>query len=408
MPRSSYYLLALLLSFIATILWFSSNVKSSTKTPILTLSYGSCPCPPATDAANTDLTPSSPPIRPSSLPTGITVSSPSPIPALHPASDPDPKPPTSYYLPYTPTTKLSRHPFPSKLWQKAGPNGIDQDRSRDIQSWLSQNPSLRHEIFTDGSAEQYVREQFAKFPDIIDIYTDLRVPILKADFLRQLILYADGGVWSDLDVTCHIPIDSWIPEKYKNATNLVVGLEFDGNQFASWTVMAKPRSNHIAAAIEYIMDALEGSAEQANTTISGLTMKTISDVVAVTGPQAMTRAILKSISSELGQVVDGGNVSGLHEPVLLHDVLVLPNAAFGALQAGWPTDQGPYLVEHHYAGSWKNDHGGEGGGHKDGDGDGDGSVKTEVEQKGGQDGGQNGEEKGESESEEVKSEIRER
>ncbi|KAJ5380947.1 uncharacterized protein N7496_003375 [Penicillium cataractarum] len=405
MPRSSYYLLALLLSFIATFLWFSSSVKSSTKTPILTLAYGSCSCPPGSDQAKTDLTPSSPPIKPSSsLPTGITITSPSPIPPLHPSSDSTPEPPTSYYLPYTPTTQLSRHPFPSKLWQKAGPNGINEDRQKDIQSWLSQNPSLRHEIFTDGSAEQYVRDQFSKFPDIIDTYTDLQVPILKADFLRQLILYADGGVWSDLDVTCHIPISAWIPDAYKNATNLVVGLEFDGNQFASWTVMAKPRSSHIAAAIEYIMDALEDSAEQANTTISGLTMKTISDVVAVTGPQAMTRAILQSVSRELGERVEGGNVSGLHEPVLLRDVLVLPNAAFGAMQAGWPTDQGPYLVEHHYAGSWKNDHGGESGGDKDGSGDG------SVEKDGGQE-EEGGEGEGESESHgdsRVKSEIRER
>lgn len=73
----------------------------------------------------------------------------------------------------------------------------------------------------------------------------------------------------------------------------------------------------------------------------------------------MTRAILKSISVELGETVGGGNVSNLREPVLLHDVLVFPNVAFAATQGGWPQDQGPYLVEHHYAGSWKNDHGGE-------------------------------------------------
>jgi mannosyltransferase OCH1-like enzyme len=223
------------------------------------------------------------------------------------------------------------------------------------------------------------------------------VPILKADFLRQLILYADGGVWSDLDVTCHQPIDSWIPAKYKDKANLVVGLEFDGNQFASWTVMAKPRANHIAAAIDYIINTLEYEAGLANTTISGLTMKTISDVVLVTGPQAMTRAILQSISVELGEKVDGGNVSNLQEPVLLHDVLVLPNAAFAAMQGGWPKDQGPYFVEHHYAGSWKNDQGGESGGGSSGAQDqeekekekekqkaesDDGAVKTEVREDG--------------------------
>ncbi|GLI80199.1 hypothetical protein PoHVEF18_008550 [Penicillium ochrochloron] len=383
MPRSSYYLLALLLSVITTILWFSSVTRTATTTPILSL-YSSCSCPPDSE---TDATPSSPASNPSSsLPKGSTIASPSPIPLYPPA-----EPPQSYYLPYTPSKQLSRLPFPSKLWQKAGPNGIDEDRQKDIKSWHTHNPSLRHEVFTDGNAEQYVLDQFAKFPDIIDIYQDLQVPILKADFLRQLILYADGGVWSDLDVTCNTPIDSWIPRKFKNQTNLVVGLEFDGNQFASWTVMAKPKTNHIAAAIEYIMDALEYSAEEANTTIAGLTMKTISDVVAVTGPQAMTQAILRSVSVELGETVTGENVSNLHEPVLLHDVLVLPNAAFAAMQAGFPEDQGPYLVEHHYAGSWKNDHGGES------------VVNSPIEQ----DHVQEEKEKADSEHGGVKSEIRE-
>lgn len=160
-------------------------------------------------------------------------------------------------------------------------------------------------------------------------------------------------------MTCHVPIDAWIPAEYRNATNLVVGIEFDGDQFASWTVMAKPRTAHIAAVIEYIMDALEDVAAQVGTSIAGLTMAMIEDVVAVTGPQAMTRAILESVSVELGVEVGGENVSGLREPVLLHDVLVLPNAAFAAMQGGFPEDQGLYLVEHHYAGSWKNDRGGE-------------------------------------------------
>lgn len=264
------------------------------------------------------------------------IAGPSPV-----AAPPTPlEPPQSYYLPITPSHQLTRHPFPSKLWQKAGPNGLNPDSDSDINSWQKHNPSLRHEILSDPSAETYVREHFAKFPSIIDIYQDLAVPILKADFLRQLIIYADGGIWSDLDVTCHVPIDAWILAEYKNATNLVVGIEFDGDQFASWTVMAKPRTAHIAAVIEYIMDALEDVATQAGPNIAGLTMAMIEDVVAVTEPQAMTRAILESVSVELGVEVGAENVSGLRELVLLHDVLVLPNAAFAAMQAGIPQDQG--------------------------------------------------------------------
>lgn len=115
--------------------------------------------------------------------------------------------------------------------------------------------------------------------------------------------------------------------------------------------MSKPKSSHIATVIRYIVKALEKSAERYQTTIAGLTMQIISDVVDVTGPQAMTLTILESLSVETRQPVGRPNISNLHKPVLLHDVLVLPNAAFAALQGGWPKDRSPYLVEHHYAGS---------------------------------------------------------
>lgn len=74
--------------------------------------------------------------------------------------------------------------------------------------------------------------------------------------------------------------------------------------------------------------------------IAGPTMAKIEDVVAVTGPQAMTKVILEIVSVELEVEVGGENVSVLREPVLLHDVLVLPNAAFAAMLAGFPEDQG--------------------------------------------------------------------
>lgn len=347
MARLSYYLLALLLAFIASLLWISWGLNASI--PVLTLSYGSCSCPPLTKATVAIPDSSHPIYQPSpklehTAPVADEVFTNSAASALPPIKTKD---------------QLDSSLFPAKLWQKAGPNGVDDARREDIKSWQQQTPNLRHEILTDGSGSQYVREQYANFPDLLNLFLSLQVPILKADLLRQLILYTDGGIWSDLDVTCHAPIDTWIPEPYRNKTNLVVGLEFDGAQFASWTVMAKPRTSHIAAVLRYVVSQLEKSAVDYNTTISGLTMQTISDVVDVTGPQAMTVAILRSLEKEMGVPVGRPNITDLHEPLLLQDVLILPNAAFAALQAGWPEDRGPYLVEHHYAGSWKNDKGGE-------------------------------------------------
>ncbi|KAJ5856445.1 uncharacterized protein N7529_010389 [Penicillium soppii] len=338
-----HYLLGLLLLFISSLLWLASSLRKDSS---IALTYGSCACAeddnPNQSTIDADINPPQP--------LNITIQDEKPI-------SPPQKP---SYLPITNTQYTAQSAFPLKLWQKSGSKGIGPDRWNDIQSWLKENPTLRHEILTDGSADEYVRDNFADYPEIRDLYLSLPVPILKADLLRQLILYNDGGIWSDLDVTCHKPISTWIPEEYRNRTNVVVGLEFDGSQFASWTVMSKPKTSHSVAVVKYVIEKLQASAAEHNRTTAELNMTMISDVVDVTGPQAMTVAILRNLEQEMGVPVGRANISNIMVPTLLQDVLVLPNAAFAALQAGHPEDRGPYLVEHHYAGSWKNVHGGEG------------------------------------------------
>jgi alpha 1,6-mannosyltransferase len=81
---------------------------------------------------------------------------------------------------------------------------------------------------TDESGDGWVKKAFAWRPDIVETYLGLTVPIFKADILRYLLLFDQGGISSDLDVTCKgVPMDDWIPEQYKETADLVVGWEFD-------------------------------------------------------------------------------------------------------------------------------------------------------------------------------------
>jgi hypothetical protein len=116
---------------------------------------------------------------------------------------------------------------------------------------------------------------------------------------------------------------------------------------------------HIAIVIEYILKSLKSSAERHNTNIEGLTMKTITSVVDVTGLQAITRAILERLSSQIGVLIGCSSIPNLQEPTLFYNVLVLPNTAFAAIKGGLLKDRGPYLIKHHYTRSWKNKKGGE-------------------------------------------------
>ena len=214
-----------------------------------------------------------------------------------------------------------------------------------------------------------MRELYAERPDIVTTYFSLNIPILKADLLRYLILYANGGIWNDLDVSCEdLPIHGWIPSQYRRETGLVVGLEFDGpweddgelhTQFASWTILARPQSPHMLQVVEDILEDIHKMALEHDVPVARLDMGMIGDVVDVTGPKRMTRGIVKSLEHMLGETIDDRNVSGFTVPTLVGDVLILPGNAFSASQAGYPEDQGPALVTHHYAGTWKNEHGGE-------------------------------------------------
>ena len=259
--------------------------------------------------------------------------------------------------------------IPQKLWYKTGPKGISDESQVWIQGCLDQNPTYRYEFLSDNSAEQYIREFYAHRPDILATYLSLNVPILKADLLRYLILYAEGGIWSDLDVSCdNVPIENWIPDEFRESANLVVGLEFDmewendgflHSQFASWMIMAKHGSRHLGLVIDDILADIHTTALENDVDVSGLTFAMIPEVVDMSGPKRMTRGIVKSLGYLLGQAIDDRHIAGLGSPKLIGDVLILPANSFAASQAGYPKNQGPPLVTHHYAGTWKNSYGGE-------------------------------------------------
>jgi alpha 1,6-mannosyltransferase len=256
--------------------------------------------------------------------------------------------------------------IPEKLWYKLGPNGLNSELQGYIDTCLGKNPTFQHEFMTDLSGDAFVKEYFASRPDIIENFLPLRIPIVKADILRYLILYEKGGTWNDLDVSCEdVPISEWIPAQYKEHTGLVVGLEFDVDiwvrQFASWTIMAKPKSPHMLVVVEDCIEAVREKTREHNVGVADLTVDMIGDVVDFSGPRRLTRGVLKSLSSTLNREIGGENISAVTEPRLIGDVLVLPDYSFANSmnEEYGDSGKGQRLVTHHYAGSWKNALGGE-------------------------------------------------
>jgi alpha 1,6-mannosyltransferase len=266
-----------------------------------------------------------------------------------------------------------RRPLPSeipkKIWYKLGPRGQSDESRKWTSTCLGNNPEYDFQFMTDATGDRYVQRVFRDRPDIVDTYLHLPIPILKADFLRYMLLFAEGGIWSDLDVSCEgTPIREWIPQRLKPNTSLVVGWEFDGGydanilrQFTSWTIMAKPRLSHMWTVIEDIMGSISETTARHNVSVGDLNLSMIGDVVDFTGPRRLTRSIFQSLENNLNATIDWRQIVNLTEPKLLDDVLILPGYSFAASMNSYEDQAvlGPKLVTHHYAGSWKNDDGGE-------------------------------------------------
>lgn len=254
-------------------------------------------------------------------------------------------------------------PIPQKLWFKLGPAGLNENTRQWTSSCIDSNPLYNPTFFNDTSADEWVSETFSSsHPSLVSSYLSLKVPILKADILRYLILYVEGGVWLDLDVSCRpeYPISSWIPSHLASDANMVVGWEVDygyhsnmTRQFASWTIMSRPAVPHMWAVIDDILKSIQGTMAEHNlTSAADVELNMVGDVVDYTGSRRLTRSALRSVGEMLQRPVDYNEISNLTEPMLLGDLLILPGYAFAALM-NYYTDVdkiGPELVQHHYAG----------------------------------------------------------
>ncbi|CAN9173837.1 unnamed protein product [Alternaria alternata] len=261
--------------------------------------------------------------------------------------------------------------IPKLIWYKLGPRGLSEEARNWTDSCIKPNPEYEARFMTDESSDEYVRKTFASRPDIVDNFLALPVPIWKADILRYLLLWDQGGIWFDLDVSCEgIPIDDWIPAEYKGNTSLVVGWEFDhgwpGNylhQMEIWAIMAKPRSPHLMQCINDILQELADKTAEHGIAVENTTMDIMGDTVEFTGPRRLTSAVYKSLGGMTNRNLVGSDTEELLQPKLVGDVLFMPGRSFAPMTNTYSPEEeailSPQLVTHHYAGTWKNSHGGE-------------------------------------------------
>jgi mannosyltransferase OCH1-like enzyme len=269
--------------------------------------------------------------------------------------------------------------FPRKVWQtwKVDAFGFEEKDSKVARTWTQKNPEHRYEVLTDQNDLAYVQTHFGAEGlnrlDIVYMYRELRLPIIKADMLRYLVMYVEGGVYTDIDVEALRPIQKFIPERYdERDIDMVVGIEIDQPEFkdhdilgqkcmsfCQWTFMAKPGLPVMLTLIENIVKWLKTVAMEQRVPISEIQLD-FDQVISGTGPSAFTRAILQDMSRRAGRDITWDAFHNMGESKLVQNVLVLTVEAFAAGQGH--SDSGNHnakqaLVKHHYhASGWPTNH----------------------------------------------------
>ena len=270
--------------------------------------------------------------------------------------------------------------IPKKVWQTWHTSAIllgDEEKER-ARSWQEKNPHYQYELLTDHGAESYVRRNFADNPLIRDTFLNLTDKILRADFMRYLVLAAEGGVYADLDVVCQEPIDTWIPPAFQGKTGVVIGVEndrlpvqndadlyYDYRKYIwginNWTFMCKaghPFMRFVAEAVA--RNLLEMARKQYRTL--GTMKLSYKEVIDSTGPRAFTDALFAYASRVTGKKFTHKDATMLEEPKLIDDILILPIRAMSTAEAERDEVEGahsrdwPAVVFHWSVGSWKGNH----------------------------------------------------
>ncbi|KAI1855414.1 hypothetical protein JX266_000279 [Neoarthrinium moseri] len=263
-------------------------------------------------------------------------------------------------------TYLPATDFPDKIWQ-SWKDDSENPTDRTVgfpRQWRVVNPTHRYERITDNNSDSYVDQRFPV--DISEIFSNLTDPILRADFLRYLVMLREGGVWADIDVLPHQPISRWVPDTLKRSVNLVIGIENDHEkkpiwdgvpysvQLSQYTMLSKPGHPVFVTLVDEVSRNLRKLLDLKGTRDS----ITFEEVMSTTGPFAFTKVVMEYMTQATGIEHTGDELSQLREPRLIGDVLILPKDSFGWLPHDHTHERGDpsILVEHLFIGSWREGH----------------------------------------------------
>ncbi|CAK7222604.1 hypothetical protein SCUCBS95973_004899 [Sporothrix curviconia] len=255
--------------------------------------------------------------------------------------------------------------------EKNTEEGGDEEKKEKKDEVAKRGKHQPHVELRESSPVQMKDLAFAR--DALQQYDAMPRRVLRADFLRYLVLALEGGVYSDVDTYLVRDIRDWVPEAFRAETRLIVGLEADSSpavtgttyevQFCQWTLSSAADHPTMWTMLDRILAkvrTIDGSG-----LLGGTKKLTDKDVLAITGPAAWTEVVFEHLDQVAGTGVGAPRITwetltGMKEPKLYGDTLVLPIDGFAT---GVPHSHASQakseqtLVKHQFQGKWRDDKG---------------------------------------------------
>ena len=210
---------------------------------------------------------------------------------------------------------------------------------------------------------------FADDPIVVETYHNTTNVGQESDLLRYLILYIEGGIYTDTDLMLCDLSTSGRPPDVRDQVHLIVGVEFDRRddgawpeiphwvQFCQWTIAAAPRHPVLRRMVDHAVLSL-AKLHQNEGQPDGETHPTSFEVMTSTGPAAWTDVVFEQLQEYENSLNGTEDLSFMAQPKLYEDILVLTVDGFGMGQPHYhSTNDGTIpeaaLVKHNFRGSWR-------------------------------------------------------
>lgn len=142
--------------------------------------------------------------------------------------------------------------IPKIIWQtyKEPYESLPQYQKDATQTWKNFNPEYEWKYMDDVQAAEFILKEYGH--KWHNIFINAPVGVMRGDLWRYLIIYRYGGIYTDLDTECLMPISNWMLED----KSFIVCPE-TSQHFCQWTFASTAGHPILKSVLDLIEKAFE-------------------------------------------------------------------------------------------------------------------------------------------------------